>query len=89
MGCNPTGTFLIQTRHSRRLVSANRIRPKSTVISAARSRESVFSQLAIKQLVNLFGQFIPVSFTLAVNVPTVGIPRSARCECTFLNSISL
>lgn len=88
MGSYPTETILIQTRPSRRLVSANRIRPKSTVIIAARSRKRFF-QLAIEQLANLFGQFIPVAFPLAVNVPTVGIPLSAGCECTFLNSISL
>jgi hypothetical protein len=71
------------------MVSANRIRPKSAVIIAARCHESVFSQLAIEQLANLFGQFIPVLFPLAVSVPAVGIPLSAGCECAFLNSISL
>ena len=85
MGCYPTETTSIQTRHSRRLVSANRIRPKS----AARYHESIFFQLAIEQRANLFGQFIPVSFPPAVNAPTVGIPLSAGCECNFLNSINL
>ncbi|MGD0208510.1 MAG: hypothetical protein ABSC89_12985 [Verrucomicrobiota bacterium] len=84
-----TETILIQTRHSRHLVSASRIRPKSAVIIAARYHESVFSQLAIEQLANLFGQFVLVSFLLAVNVPTMGIPLSACCECAFLNSITL
>jgi hypothetical protein len=89
MGCYPTETTSIQTRHSRRLVSANRIRPKGTVIIAARYHESIFFQLAIEQLANLFAQLIPVSFLLAVNVPAVGIPLSACCECNFLNSITL
>jgi hypothetical protein len=88
MGCYPTETILIQTRHSRRLVSANRIRPKSSVIITARSRKRFF-QLAIEQLANLFGQFIRVAFPPAVNVPTMGIPLSACCEGTFLNSITL
>jgi hypothetical protein len=79
MGCYPTETILIQTCHSRRLVSANRICPKSTVIIAARSRKHFF-QLAIEQLANLFGQFIPVSFLLAVNVPTAVLPLSACCR---------
>src|ERR1039458_8914653 len=42
MGSYPTETILIQTRPSRRLVSANRIRPKSTVIIAARSQKLFF-----------------------------------------------
>jgi hypothetical protein len=88
MGCYPTETILIQTRHSRRLVSASRVRPKSTVIFAARSRKHFF-QFAIEQLANLFRQFIPVSFPLAVNVPTAGISLSVCCECAFLNSITL
>jgi hypothetical protein len=49
----------------------------------------VFFQLAIEQLTNRFGQFIPVSFPLAVSVPTAGIPLSAGCECNFLDSITL
>jgi len=88
MGCYPTETILIQTRHSRRLVSASRIRPKSTAITTARSRKH-FSQLAIEQRANLFGQFIPASFLPAVNVPTAGIPLPACCECALLNSITL
>ena len=88
MGCYPTETILIQTRHSRRLVSASRIRPKSAVIIAARLRKHFF-QLAIEQLANRFGRFIPVSFPLAVNAPTAGIPLSACYECHLLSSITL
>ena len=88
MGCYPTETILIQTRHSRRLVSASRILPKSTVIAAAKLRKHFF-QLAIEQLANLFGRFIPVSFPLAVNAPTARIPLPACCECNFLDSITL
>jgi len=57
MGCYPTETILIEARHSRRLVSTNRIRPNSTVIIAAKSR-SVLFQLAIEQPANHFGQFM-------------------------------
>jgi len=49
----------------------------------------VFFQLAIEQLANRFGQFIPVSFPPAVSVPTAGIPLSAGCECNLLSSITL
>jgi hypothetical protein len=87
MGCYPTETILIQTRHSRRLVSADRILPKSTVRIAEITQ--VFIQLAIEQLANLFGRFIPVSFPLAVNAPTARIPRPACCECNFLDAITL
>ena len=73
MGCYPTETTSIQTRHSRRLVSANRIRPKSAVIIAARCHESVFSQLAIEQLANRFGQFMLGFAKVKARQVTIGV----------------
>jgi hypothetical protein len=72
MGCYPTESILIQTRHSRRLVSASRIRPKSTVIIAARSRKHFF-QLAIEQLANRFGQFMLGFAKVKARQVTIGV----------------